>query len=127
MIFSANVFREVYDWFRLGHKVIQPMLCSSSVSEIRVGLYIGIENDEEEGRVFGRVTGVFYYQSFEDFFESFSPEKCGFGTRITSKQAVLIMRGKYMKHQEERCGVIGIEVEPESLEEVFWDYISMPD
>lgn len=93
-----------------GTKTIEMRLWDEKRQRVKPGDIIRFEmNNDPEEVIRAKVKALHVFASFEDLYANLPPEKCGYSDSETASP--LDMRAYYTAEEENKYGVVGIEIE----------------
>lgn len=102
-----------------GTKTIELRLNDEKRQLIRINDEIIFENKaDRKNRIAVRVTNLFHFKSFEELYDVLPLLKCGYTEENIHRAKPEDMEKFYSKEQQEKYGVLGIEIEKTELEKL---------
>lgn len=106
---ELRLHNEPFEMIKKGIKKIEMRLFDEKRQLLKVGDFIEFENRKNQEKLLVKIVGLYRFESFEDLYKHFDKIILGYNKdEIVSPKD---MEKYYSKEEQERYGVVGIEIE----------------
>lgn len=106
-----NLHKKPFELIRSGKKTIELRLYDRKRRKIKVGDIIQFTNSTDPNeKIFVTVNSIHIYPTFKELYEELPLEKCGYSKEELPDASYTDMYEYYTQSQQEKCGVVGIEI-----------------
>ena len=109
-IHNMKLNPEPFYLIKSGQKTIELRLYDQKRKQIKVGDEIIFTNTDTKEELFTKVITLHRFESFEQLYNNLALLKCGYTSENVDKASADDMEKYYSKAEQEKYGVIGIEL-----------------
>ena len=111
MTHNMNLKEKPFKKIKNGEKTIELRLNDPKRQKISVGDTITFTLTENYEKIFCKVLNFYRYKNFAELYKNLDLKKCGYGENEISNATYKDMEQYYSKTDENKFGVLGIEIE----------------
>ncbi len=108
MLHNMKLWRQPFENIKSGRKTIELRLRDEKRSKIKVGDRIRFDLVDGAESLTAEVVALYSFASFEELYKALPLEKCGY--EDATKARWQDMEEYYSKEEQEKYGVLGIEI-----------------